>query len=263
MRFLRAALVPISVLVGAPVQAGPVARTASALVRRVGGAADRCADACRATADSLSARGARVRARALRLAGTVVGGTLGYETLSKTSLEVGAGPRLFVPGFKVANAGWLTHYWTGDVASHEAGKVTDQWNHGFVANTPVSVASFTTLGKLGGGLHLPGVAASVDARNWYLEAGLPGIFVAGVGEFEGRGKYFGIHVGIPIPGASLGPFGVQLNYRVHVFSPLLDPIGRLRPAAVAVRDFGAKVSRRLGLAKLQAPMTHRRFDDID
>jgi len=84
MRSVRTMLFPLALtgvlLAGPPAEAGKIARAASKIVHRVGGTVDRHTEAWKMKASSLAAGGAPIRAQAMRIASTVVGGALGFNT---------------------------------------------------------------------------------------------------------------------------------------------------------------------------------------
>lgn len=158
------------------------------------------------------------------------------RVLRNTSLLMGSGLRLNLPGVNVNGGVWGNLYLPSvELARRAQGASQAMYvNYGADVESPLGGLGWGRRGKASAVVNLFFVTASFDEKQQVIFLGIPGIFGVTLGKDVERGSYVTLQNAIPLtPLLFFGPLWTQA---LELYTPLLDPVIEhvVRPVAGAI-----------------------------
>lgn len=158
------------------------------------------------------------------------------RVLRNSSLLVGTGLRLNIPGVNINGGTWANLYLPSVELANQAGAASKAvyLNYGADIESPLGGVGWGRRGKASAVVNLFFLTASFDEKQQVIFLGVPGIFGVTLGRDVERGSYLTLQNAIPLtPLLWFGPLWTQA---FELYTPLLDPVIEhvVRPLAGAI-----------------------------
>lgn len=203
---------------------------AAAAVDRLRGALNRGGEAARhvlednAFARGVSAALASTLGPLVDKLGAALDARVGGRVLRNSSLLVGSGLRLNIPGVNVNGGTWANLYLPSVELANKAGGASKAvyLNYGADLESPVGGMGWGKRGKASAVVNLFFLTASFDEKQQVIFLGIPGLFGVTLGRDVERGSYLTLQNAVPLTPLLL--FGPVWTQALELYTPLLDPV---------------------------------------